>query len=71
MPSVVVASGDNLWELTAGRLAATTGRPRAEVTDAEIAPAWVALCELNRHRLASGDPDLVFPGEVVVFPPVS
>ncbi len=68
---VVVAPDDNLWELTARRIAATTGRARDDVTDAEIAPTWVTLCNLNRATLRSGDPDLVFPGEVVVFPPVS
>jgi hypothetical protein len=70
-PVVVVAPGDNLWELTARRIAATTGRAREAVSDHEIAPIWVALCDLNRATLRSGDPDLVFPGEVVVFPPVS
>ena len=68
---LVVAPGDNLWELAARRIATATGRERADVTDAEIAPAWIALCDRNRATLRSGDPNLVFPGEVVVFPPVS
>ena len=68
---VVVAPGDNLWELAARRLATTSGRARADVTDAEIAPYWVRVCDENRARLASGDPNLVFPGERIVLPPVS
>ncbi len=68
---VVIAPGDNLWEVAARQLATTTGRSRADVGDAEIAPAWVALCDRNRATLASGDPNLVYPGEVVVLPPVS
>jgi hypothetical protein len=69
--SVVVASGDNLWELAAVHLAATSARTRPEVSDAEIAPYWVRVCEANRDRLASGDVNLVFPGERVVLPPLS
>jgi nucleoid-associated protein YgaU len=65
---VVVAPGDNLWVLSARHLAAATGRAVGDVPDAEVAPYWASVCELNRHLLASGDPDLVFPGERVVFP---
>jgi hypothetical protein len=68
---VVVAPGDDLWELAAGRLAATRGLTRADVGDAEVAPYWVAVCERNRAALASGDPNLIFPGEVVTLPAVS
>jgi nucleoid-associated protein YgaU len=68
---VVVEPGDNLWELAARRLADASGRARPEVGDAEIAPYWVRLCDTNRPRLASGDPDLVYPGERVVLPPLS
>ena len=68
---VVVAPGDDLWALAAGRLAATRGIAPAAVADAEIAPYWVAVCERNRAALASGDPNLIFPGEIVTLPPVS
>jgi nucleoid-associated protein YgaU len=69
--SVVVVAGDNLWELSARHLAAATGRARPDVGDGEIAPYWVAVCEQNRGALASRDPDLILPGEVVTFPPLS
>ena len=68
---VVVAPGDDLWALAAGRLAATRGIAPADVADAEIAPYWVAVCERNRAALASGDPNLIFPGEVVTLPALS
>jgi nucleoid-associated protein YgaU len=68
---VVVAPGDDLWALAAGRLAATRGIAPADVADAEIAPYWVAGCERNRAALASGDPNLIFPGEVVTLPALS
>jgi hypothetical protein len=68
---VTVAPGDNLWELAAWRYAATTGRPRADVADAEIAPYWLTVCDRNRATLASGDTNLIRPGEQVVLPPVA
>jgi hypothetical protein len=68
--SVVVRPGDNLWELAAQQLAATTGRARVDVGDAEIAPYWAAVCEQNRDALASRDPNVIYPGEVVTFPAV-
>ncbi len=68
---VTVAPGDNLWELAAQHLAIATSRARGEVGDAEVARYWVAVCERNRATLASGDPNLVFPGELIAFPPIS
>jgi nucleoid-associated protein YgaU len=68
--TVVVRPGDNLWELAAQHLASRTGRGRADVGDAELAPYWLAVCEENRDALASGDPNLIHPGEVVTFPAI-
>jgi hypothetical protein len=70
-PDVVVAPGDNLWELAARHLAASSARTRGEVSDAEIGPYWLRVCDANRTRLASGDPNLVYPGERVTLPPLS
>jgi hypothetical protein len=67
---VTIGAGDNLWLVAARHLAATGGRAVADVADAEVAPYWVRVCETNRPHLASGDPNLVFPGERVVLPPV-
>jgi hypothetical protein len=68
---VVVAPGDDLWELAADRVAAAHGLARAALADADVAPYWVVVCERNRTTLASGDPNLIFPGEVVTLPAVS
>jgi nucleoid-associated protein YgaU len=68
--TVVVSSGDNLWEISASHLAAASARARIEVPDGEIAPYWALVCETNRPTLQSGDPNLIFPGEVVRLPPV-
>lgn len=65
--TVVVRPGDHLWDLAARRMTDVLGRPAA---DHEIAPYWLQVMSANRDRLASGDPDLISPGEVIVLPPV-
>lgn len=64
---VIVSPGDSMWTLAETHLAATWGRPP---TDAETAPYWVDVVEANRSRIRSGDPDLIFPGETIMLPPV-
>jgi hypothetical protein len=64
---VVVRDGDNMWELAETRISASLGKP---ATDAEIAPYWLAVIGANLSRIRSGDPDLIFPGEVLVLPPL-
>lgn len=64
---VVVAPGDSLWLLAERRLAGVLGRTP---TDPEVASYWVLVVASNRDGLRSGDPDLIYPGEVVVLPPV-
>jgi hypothetical protein len=65
---VVVAAGDNLWTLASTRLAAARGVAPGVLADAEVASYWRVVCELNRAHLRSGNPDLVYPGEVVTLP---
>jgi nucleoid-associated protein YgaU len=66
-PEVVVERGDHLWGLAAERLALVAGRPPS---DPEIARYWRLVIDQNLARLRSGDPDLVFPGEIIEFPEV-
>lgn len=61
----VVGPGDHLWSIAERVVAGRLGRAP---TDDEVAPYWAAVVERNAHRLSSGDPDLVFPGETVVLP---
>ncbi len=65
----VVVPGDNLWIISERHLEQVTGR--GELSDQEVANYWVAVIEANRNRVRSGDPDLIYPGEVIVLPPVS
>jgi hypothetical protein len=62
-----VVAGEHLWSIAAAQLAAATGRAP---DIAEIAPYWTQLCMVNAPRLRSGDPDLVYPGEVLELPAV-
>jgi hypothetical protein len=67
LSEVVVRPGDHMWKLAEDRLAAVLGRP---VTDSEIAPYWLRVIGANLGTIRSGDPDLIFPGEVLVLPPI-
>ncbi|HET7486648.1 MAG TPA: LysM peptidoglycan-binding domain-containing protein [Acidimicrobiales bacterium] len=63
--TVLVHPGDSLWRI-AERQVAAGGLGRHDVRT--VAAYWRRLVEANRHRLVSGDPDLIYPGEVVVLP---
>lgn len=59
--------GDHLWAVAEAVLSRAWQR---SPSDAEITPYWLHLIEANRDRLADREnPDLVFPGQVMVVPP--
>lgn len=63
---VIVTEGDHLWALAERRVSEALGRP---ATDDEIAPYWREVISSN-PELRSGNPDTIFPGEVIVLPPM-
>lgn len=63
-----VVSGDNLWTISSAHLSAAM--PDAVVTASEIAPYWRLVIEQNTPRLRSGDPNLIYPGEVIHLPAI-
>lgn len=63
--SVVVEPGDHLWKISEHHLDAVLGRA---AEPAEIDPYWRSVIELNRDHIQSGDPDLIYPGEVISLP---
>jgi nucleoid-associated protein YgaU len=63
---VVVQPGDHLWRISTHRLTSVFGR---EPGDSEVSPYWREVIELNREGLRSGDPDLIYPGEMITLPP--
>ena len=64
-----VTPGEHLWAIAAATLATRTSRPVAALSPADIAPFWTRLVERNRARVRSGNPSLVYPGEVLEVPP--
>jgi LysM repeat protein len=65
----LVAGGDSLWTIARDHLAAV-GKGSGEPTLHQVAAYWLRVVEANRHRLASGDADLIYPGEQVLLPAV-
>jgi hypothetical protein len=66
-----VAEGDNLWTIARDRLAKVSGRPADELSEREVARYWLDVVDTNRASLRSGNPDLIFPGEIIKLPPVA
>jgi hypothetical protein len=64
-----VSAGEHLWSIAASTVAVRTGRSVEALSPADIAPFWARLVERNRSRIRSGNPSLVYPGEVVELPP--
>lgn len=67
----VVVAGDNLWTIAAAEVARATTRSESEVIDQDIARYWVELLTAARPALRSGNPNLIYPGEVVPLPPIT
>lgn len=66
----VVVAGDSFWVIAARRVAAQRGVDVGELTAAQVHDHWSSLVAANLDSLASGDPDLIHPGEVLVVPPL-
>ena len=65
-PHVVVRPGDNLWTIARAELIRATGAPP---NDMQVARYWRSVIDVNRATLRSGNPGLIFPGEIVALPP--
>jgi hypothetical protein len=66
-----IRAGEHLWAIAAATVAADRGVAVAQLAEAEIHRYWRELMAANATRLRSGDVDVVYPGEVLVLPPVS
>ncbi len=62
---VTVGKGDHLWKIARSHLEAVRGE---EQSRSQIARYWQAVIAMNLDRLRSGDPDLIYPGEVISLP---
>lgn len=59
--TVTVAPGDHFWKISKRRLADVD-------PEAPVAPYWRKVIEANVDNIRSGDPDLIYPGEIVELP---
>ena len=57
--------GDNLWTIASAELARRSG---GVPTDREVARYWLQVIAANRATLRSGDPNLIYPDEIVELP---
>jgi hypothetical protein len=60
-----VVAGDNLWTIARAEL---ERRDRRVPPDYDIVPYWSRVVADNRATLRSGDPNLIYPGEIVALP---
>ena len=65
---VTVVSGDHFWKISDRHLSRQLGR---EAANEEVSPYWRLVIAANRDTIRSGDPDLIFPGEIITLPPTS
>jgi hypothetical protein len=63
--SYVVRTGDNLWTIARAALIA---RGTRDPDDTTIVPYWQSVIAANAGALRSGDPNLIYPGEIVALP---
>ena len=62
-----VQTGDSLWVIAERHVASATG---SAPTVQAITSYWRRLVDANRRTLRSGDPNLIFAGEIVTMPAV-
>ncbi len=62
-----VQPGEHMW-LIAARHLESLGAP---ASDSDVAPYWVRMIDANCAVIRSGDPDLIYPGEVLALPEVA
>lgn len=63
--TVEVQPGDHLWRISAKFLSDRLGRePPGDV----VAPLWREVIATNIAGLRSGNPDLIYPGELISIP---
>lgn len=63
-----VEEGDNLWSIADRHLVETLG---SEPAIAALTAYWRTLIDANTPTLRSGDPNLIYPGEIIELPEVA
>jgi hypothetical protein len=68
-PPHKVKPGESLWTIARDQLAGAPGGS-GEPTNREVARYWLKVLAANKHHLWSRDPNLIFPREPIILPPV-
>ncbi len=63
--SYTVQPGDSMWSVTVAYLSHLHGEQPAA---AAVTRVWRDVIDLNRDRIGSGNPDVIFPGEELLLP---
>ncbi len=64
----VVEAGESFWLIAQQLVAERRGTTVEDLTPADVHDTWVELVETNRATIRSGNPNLIYPGEVVTLP---
>ncbi len=64
----VVQPGDNMWSVSSRH---ASRNQSDSVSASHVIAVWRQVVDLNRERIESGDPDLIYPGETLLLPDVS
>jgi nucleoid-associated protein YgaU len=66
-----VKRGENLWTIARDELARSAPAGAGEPTNQEVFKYWRQVIKANKKDLWSGgDPNLIFPKEPIILPPV-
>ena len=65
-----MTEGDTLWTIARDELAKAPGGGSGEPTNQEVAEYVDQVEQANQDQLESGDPDVIYPGEEIILPPV-
>ncbi len=65
-----VRTGESLWAIAAMHAPTPAGFSglSGEKPTEDVLVYWEAVVDANHERLASGNPDLIFPGEIIALP---
>lgn len=63
-----VVAGENLWTISESHLKAAL--PDRDIGASEIAVYWRRVIDANSPMLRSGDPNLIYPGELILLPAI-
>jgi len=64
----VVVAGEHLWAIATEQVATASGRAPSDLVAGDVVTYWVRLCMANRPHLRSGNPSLIYAGEVIELP---